>query len=81
MTQPTDPNVQAVQEKLAARAATGLAKYGTDTTRSDLDLLAWLRHLQEELMDAAVYAEVQIRRLEAAGRQQERDWAAYWAES
>jgi len=25
--------------------------------RGDLDLLAWLQHLQEELMDAAVYVE------------------------
>lgn len=39
------------------RAELGLNKYGTSVARTDLDLLAWLQHLQEELMDAAVYIE------------------------
>lgn len=52
-----DPNVEAVRSKLLDRSKKGLQKYGTDTTRSDLDAAAWLRHLQEELMDAAVYLE------------------------
>jgi hypothetical protein len=55
--QPADPNVEAVRRKLAERAAAGLVKYGTDTTRADLSTADWLAHLQQELMDGAVYAE------------------------
>lgn len=50
-----DPNVEAVREKLKARAEAGLQKYGTDTMRSDLDILQWLQHAQDELMDGANY--------------------------
>jgi hypothetical protein len=35
----------------------GFRKYGTTTERTDLSLLDWLQHLQEELLDAAVYVE------------------------
>jgi hypothetical protein len=57
----TDRNVEAVRNKLAERAATGLRKYGTTTERKDLTPLQWFQHLQDELMDAAVYAEVLMR--------------------
>jgi hypothetical protein len=50
-----DPNVEAVRLKLKQRAEVGLAKYGTDTTRNDIELIGWLQHLQDELMDASVY--------------------------
>ena len=53
----TDRNVEAVRAKLLARSQVGLRKYGTTTERNDLTPLDWLRHLQEELMDAAVYIE------------------------
>ena len=43
--------------KIRSRANVGKAKYGVTMERDDLDLLAWLQHLQEELMDAAVYVE------------------------
>ena len=52
-----DPNVEAVIAKHQSRAALGLRKYGVDTTRMDLTHEQWLQHLQEELMDAAVYVE------------------------
>jgi len=52
-----DPNVLAVVESHWQREQRGLAKYGVDTTRSDLTDLQWVQHLQEELMDAAVYCE------------------------
>jgi hypothetical protein len=61
MMQP-DPNVQAVCSKLQQRSTIGLAKYGVTTERQDLDAAAWLRHLQEELMDAAVYIEAILSR-------------------
>lgn len=35
----------------------GLQKYGVTVARTDLKLSEWLQHLQEELMDAAVYVE------------------------
>lgn len=50
-----DKNVTAVIEKLAQRADVGLTKYGVTTERTDIDLVGWLTHLQEELMDATVY--------------------------
>jgi len=52
-----DPNVQSVIDKYESRAKVGFEKYGTDTTRTDIDLQGWLTHLQEELMDATIYIE------------------------
>lgn len=46
-----------VINKLRSRAAAGKAKYGTTMQRTDLTNAEWLKHLQEELMDAAVYVE------------------------
>lgn len=46
-----------VIEKIAERAETGFSKYGTTMDRGDLSVKEWLIHLQEELMDAAVYVE------------------------
>ena len=56
---PTSPDahVERVRAKLLLRSQVGLKKYGVTTERTDLDMLAWGRHLQEELMDAAVYVE------------------------
>lgn len=53
-----DPNVQAVIVKHLERAATGLKKYGVTT--ETLSQPEALKHLQEELMDAAVYLEAFI---------------------
>lgn len=53
----TDKNVEAVRQQLLDRMKTGYAKYGVTTERTDIGLLGWLQHLQEELMDAAVYVE------------------------
>lgn len=52
-----DRNVQRVAETLKDRMEKGYIKYGTTTERNDLDTLQWLQHLQEELLDAAVYIE------------------------
>ena len=46
-----------VIDRIRERQATGRAKYGTTMERTDLDLQQWLQHLQEELLDAAVYVE------------------------
>jgi len=42
---------------LRTRAETGKRKYGVTMEREDLSFLEWLQHLQEELLDAAVYIE------------------------
>ena len=52
-----DPNVESVMDSYRSRDKVGFDKYGTDTTRTDIDLMGWLTHLQEELMDATVYIE------------------------
>lgn len=52
-----DINVASVRTKLLERSDRGFKKYGTTTERTDLDFRQWMIHLQEELMDAAVYIE------------------------
>ena len=39
-------------------------KYGVTMERGDLSLIEWLTHLQEELMDAAVYVQRLIEEVE-----------------
>jgi len=52
-----DPIVESVRKRLALRSEEGQRKYGTTLMRTDLNRLAWLRHLQEELLDSALYVE------------------------
>lgn len=52
-----DKNVERVIQKYTDRADTGFKKYGVTTERDDLNLLDWLNHLQDELMDATIYIE------------------------
>ena len=52
-----DKNVEHVVSQLREREQRGLRKYGVNTERTDLSALEWLQHLQEELMDGAVYIE------------------------
>lgn len=60
-----DPVVEAVVEKFRKRSAVGIKKYGVSLADSNLPMLNWLRHHQEELMDAVDYVEKQIQILEA----------------
>lgn len=53
-----DKNVSKVIDLMLARSRRGYDKYGTTTERKDLSILEWLQHLQEELLDAAIYVEV-----------------------
>ena len=46
-----------VINKIRERAEVGKKKYGVTMEREDLNTMDWLNHLQEELMDAAVYVE------------------------
>ena len=52
-----DENVENVVSQLRAREERGLSKYGVNTERTDLSTLECLQHLQEDLMDGAVYIE------------------------
>jgi hypothetical protein len=37
------------------RAKKGKLKYGTDLDRTDLEILDWIQHFREELMDGLLY--------------------------
>jgi hypothetical protein len=50
-----DNNVNELCLEYMRRAEHGFRKYGVTTERTDLDLMQWVQHLKEELMDATVY--------------------------
>tara|TARA_R110000823_G_scaffold299925_1_gene420678 strand:+ start:288 stop:470 length:183 start_codon:yes stop_codon:yes gene_type:complete len=52
-----DKIVESVLDKFKERSDEGMKKYGVTMDRKDLSSLEWLNHLQEELMDAILYAE------------------------
>jgi hypothetical protein len=53
----SDPIVAAVIRKMYQRSQVGIKKYGTTMERDDLSYAEWLTHLQEEMLDAAIYCE------------------------
>ena len=52
-----DSIVKSVINSFIERSRIGLQKYGTDLDRTDLDFLDWVKHAQEEHMDAILYLE------------------------
>jgi len=52
-----DRIVDAVVSKFLERSAVGQKKYGVTLERTDLKMLDWITHTQEELMDAILYLE------------------------
>ena len=52
-----DRIVDNVINQFAIRSKKGVEKYGVTLERNDIDLLGWIQHLQEELMDAVLYVE------------------------
>jgi hypothetical protein len=52
-----DSIVKSVIHKFMIRSAIGKNKYGTDLDRTDLSVLQWINHAQEEHMDAILYLE------------------------
>lgn len=52
-----DSIVTAIIKKFENRAILGKLKYGTDLDRTDLGVLDWINHAQEEHMDAILYLE------------------------
>ena len=52
-----DSCVKTVIEKFISRSDMGRQKYGTDLDRTDLKVIDWINHAQEEHMDAILYLE------------------------
>jgi hypothetical protein len=55
--QQTDSIVFSIVQKFVQRSEFGKQKYGTDLDRTDLSVLDWIQHAQEEHMDAILYLE------------------------
>ena len=53
----TDSIVFSIISKFIERSEFGKKKYGTDLDRTDLSILDWIQHAQEEHMDAILYLE------------------------
>ena len=53
----TDKIVEKVIKLFRKRSKIGIEKYGTTLELNELSNREWLQHLQEELMDAALYVE------------------------
>ena len=52
-----DRIVNNVIESYKRRSNVGIRKYGTTLDNNSIEVLDWLKHLQEELMDATLYIE------------------------
>ena len=61
---PQDSTIQNVLNKIRLRADAGIIKYQTSMIGNEGDLFYWLKHVQEELMDATNYIERIIQELE-----------------
>lgn len=52
-----DSIVQTIIDRFESRAAFGKTKYGTDLDRTDLSVVDWIQHIQDELHDGILYLE------------------------
>jgi len=50
--------LQRVQEKFINQQEKGIKKYGETVNPESYSAIGWLNHIQQELIDGAVYAEV-----------------------
>jgi hypothetical protein len=53
----TDSIVDTIVDKFVSRARFGKNKYGTDLDRTDLSVVDWIEHAQDELHDGILYLE------------------------
>ena len=60
-----DPVVERVVDKFVGRSDVGFKKYGVTLEDDPSDMLAWLNHLQEEMMDAVLYLQKAKQQYEA----------------
>jgi len=62
-----DPVVERVVDKFVGRSDVGYKKYGVTLDKDPSEMLEWLNHLQEELMDAVLYLQKAKEKYEAEG--------------
>ena len=55
--QETDSILESLIEKYKQRSELGIKKYNTTLDRTDLSLIDWINHAQEEAMDLSLYLE------------------------
>jgi hypothetical protein len=60
-----DPVVRRVCQKFVGRSNVGYKKYGVTLEDDPSEMLTWLNHLQEELMDAVLYLQKAKEKYEA----------------
>jgi len=65
-----DPVVERVVDKFVGRSDVGFKKYGVTLEDDTSDMLAWLNHLQEEMMDAVLYLQKAKETYEATSSQE-----------
>lgn len=61
-----DPVVERVVDKFVGRSDVGYKKYGVTLDKDPSEMLEWLNHLQEELMDAILYLQKSKEKYETA---------------
>jgi len=61
-----DPVVERVVDKFVGRSDVGYEKYGVTLDKDPSEMLDWLNHLQEELMDAVLYLQKAKEKYEAS---------------
>ena len=62
-----DPVVERVVDKFVGRSDVGYEKYGVTLDKDPSEMLEWLNHLQEELMDAVLYLQKAKEKYETEG--------------
>ena len=60
-----DPVVRRVCQKFVGRSNVGYEKYGVTLEDDPSEMLTWLNHFQEELMDAVLYLQKAKEKYEA----------------
>ena len=60
-----DPVVERVCRRFRDRSDVGYVKYGVTLEDDPSEMLTWLNHLQEELMDAVLYLQKAKEKYEA----------------
>ena len=59
-----DPIIEKVLNRIKSRADKGIIKYAMSMEENPGDVVYWLRHLQEEMLDGAAYIERLISEIE-----------------
>ena len=65
-----DPVVERVCRKFTDRSDVGYEKYGVTLEDDPSEMLEWLNHLQEELMDAVLYLQKAKEKYEASSSEE-----------